>query len=202
MSGFINELKKITKDLNSLDIDWALVGAIACSAHTEPRTTSDIDIIITLKEDSKAQQLALIEMFLKRGYTDKEVLMHGNPTYRMGYRLHLPNTIGYKVPVDFLFNTCGIETEIIKSSKELELIPGLSLRIASLGHILAMKILSQNKTDRVRDRTDIYNLLKSGTAEDIALSRVALSLITKKGLNRGKDLLSDLDWFISHLEKG
>ena len=44
--------------------------------------------------------------------------------------------------VDLLFASSGIEADIVTQAEELEVLPGLSMRVARTGHLIALKLLS------------------------------------------------------------
>ena len=45
-------LKRVTKKLDSLGMEYMVTGAIASSVYGEPRTTHDIDLVIAIKKDA------------------------------------------------------------------------------------------------------------------------------------------------------
>ena len=48
------------------------------------------------------------------------------------------------VVLNVLFASSGIEPEIAEAAEVLEILPGLRVPIASVGHLLALKLLSQD----------------------------------------------------------
>lgn len=198
MSFFLEELKKIIQDLKTLQANWALVGGLACSIYAEPRTTKDIDLVLALSE--KAQLDEIVNKMLKLGYHNKQVLMHLNPAHRLGLRVSLKSNKDYAIPIDLLTATCGIEQEIVENSKSIEILPSIVLPVAMLSHILAMKILSQNNHERIRDRADAISLISNASNEDLQKTRKALSLITERKFNRDKDLLLEFETLLESVK--
>jgi len=190
MSALLNQLKKVATDLNEFNVPWALVGALACSIYTQPRTTRDIDVSIACNDDTLEVLLRSLET---RGYGKPSLLLHVHPTRRLGYRLGTPNEGSGSVPVDLLCSSSGIEPEIIQDAILVEVVPRVIVPIAAFHHILAMKILSENDGDRIQDRADVRQLIKRATPEEIESAQEALKLIELRGFNRNKNLLDELE---------
>lgn len=189
MTGMLAQLKNLAQILNESPTKWALIGALAVSAHTEPRTTRDIDVAVVLND--KFNQDALIKLLLARNFTGETVLMHALPTHPLGIRLMAPSQFGTPVAVDLLFSSSGIESEIIADARSIEVFPGIALPVASVGHLIAMKVLAQNDDERLKDRVDLHHLLVIATKDDLEVARTALVLIERRGFNRGKDLMAE-----------
>lgn len=190
MSFFLSELRRLTQDLNESGVAWCLVGGLGSSVYAEPRTTKDIDVAIFVSDEDRFTQLR--SFLLNRGYIDPQILMHTMPTRRMGWRVCLSTSQGTTLPIDLLSSACGIEEQVVKEAVSVELLPGLSLPVASLGHLLAMKILSQNDTDRIQDRADLLALLRNASEHDIALAKRALRQIEAVGFADGRNLVEEL----------
>src|SRR5206468_2011432 len=94
--------------------------------------------------------------------------------------------------VDLLFASSGIEPEIVAAADPIELIENLPVRIATIAHLIATKVLSRDDIYRPQDRVDLTALLRTAKEEDIAAASDALRLIEARGFHRGKDLLKEL----------
>ena len=184
--SILSQLKTVAGDLSDLKVRWALIGALAVSIHTEPRTTRDIDVALALDEVSDIE--TILEGLEKRGYSQRQLLMNLAPAQRLGFRLMIPTENASSLPIDLLFSSSGIETEIVQSAVVIEVFPNLPLPVANLSHTLAMKIVSENNSDRIRDRDDIRKLLCIATSDQIEFCKEALTLIEERGFNRGKNL--------------
>ena len=195
MSAYIAELKQVTEDLNRLEVRWALVGALAYSVHGEPRTTKDIDVAIAVSNAEEPEKIA--DSLIEAGYSNKQLLMHTSPTHRLGFRVLVPTTKDYSIPLDLLYSSSGIESEIVEAAETIELLPALFLPVASLSHVLAMKIVSQNDADRLRDKADVQQLLLRATPEEIDKTREALELIAQRGFGLEKNLTEELEQAIA-----
>jgi len=195
LTAFIEELKSLSRDLDEVGADWALIGALAASIYGDPRTTKDIDVAVVVA--NKAELETLIVRLCSRGYRDPQSLMHLSPTFQLGMRLTIPSKKSYKIPLDLLSSSSGIEFEVVSSAQRIEILPATTLPVASLGHMIAMKVLSHNDQDRVRDKSDIISLLNKATTVDIDLARGAFVLIEQRGFNRGRDLNAMLEEFLA-----
>jgi predicted nucleotidyltransferase len=191
MSIFLAELKRVARDLNESAVPWCLVGGLATSVYTEPRTTKDVDLVVSVSGDPDSEQL---RAFLKaRGYTGESMLLHALPTFKMGWRLMIPPSNGVNIPIDILSSVCGFEGEIIQAAEKFEILPGVVLPVASLGHLMAMKIISQNNTDRIQDRADLLALLKAAKELDVSLARGFVARISGSLYANDRDLVAEFD---------
>ncbi len=190
MSFLFSELRRVTIDLHESGVEWCLVGGLGTSVYIEPRTTKDIDVVVSVAVEEQADSLK--EFLLNRGYVNPQLLMHTTPTRRMGWRVFIPSSVNVSIPLDILVSACGIEEDIVTSAVTIEVLPGLSLPVASLGHLVAMKILSQNSLDRLQDRVDLIALLRSATEQDRVTAARALRRISSVGFADGRDLIAEL----------
>ncbi len=88
---------------------------------------------------------------------------------------------------DLLFASSGIEPEVSAAATRVEVIPGLEVPVASVGHLVALKLLAHDER-RPQDLVDLQALLRVASAADLDLARGACALITSRGYHRGKDL--------------
>jgi predicted nucleotidyltransferase len=199
MNGLITQLKKLSLDLNRLDIKWALVGSMACGIYTDPRTTRDIDISVIAK--NKNAQEEVIQKLLELGYHSPQILMLVGPTRIIGQRIQMPSEKAISLPIDLIFNSTGIEESIVENAKILEIIHGIKLPVASLGDLIAMKIISQNDSDRLKDRVDLRLLINKALESDLKITRKSLKLIQERMNLADKNLQEDLDYFLEWAKK-
>jgi hypothetical protein len=190
MSSLFSELRRITSDLHQSEVKWCLVGGLGTSVYVEPRTTKDIDVLVSVTGEEQADYLK--DFLLSRGYTKPQVLRHSSPTRRMGWRVFIPPSREASIPLDILVAACGIERDIVAGATTIEILPGVSLPVASLGHLIAMKVLSQNRFERLQDRVDLIALLRIATKQDRVILERSRAEITKLELAYGRDLLAEL----------
>jgi hypothetical protein len=93
--------------------------------------------------------------------------------------------------VDLLFASSGIEPELVASAIATELFPGLVMPVATVGHLLALKVLSVTD-ERPQDLVDIRSLLAIAREADVDEARRALELIDRRGFGRSKRLIQEL----------
>jgi hypothetical protein len=199
MSFFLTEIRRIAEDLNASSSSWCLVGGLAASVYAEPRTTKDIDIVVSIRFEQEIE--ALKTFLLQRGYSKPFILMHTEPTRRMGWRLITSSTRGSELPLDILSSACGIEHQIVDKSLKLEVLPGVWLPVAALGHLIAMKILSHRDISRLQDRVDLLALLTVAQRKDIELAKEALTQIMRIGYANDRNLLAELQANIDQISR-
>jgi len=179
---------RLEVDLRAIGVRWALVGGLAVSARSEPRTTRDIDIAVAVPDDGAAEQV--VQRLRNRGYLEEEVMDH----------LHVDrlSTVRFRrrgddsgVLCDLLFATAGIEREVVDAADLLEVMAGLFAPVAKTGHLLALKTLAlrpDRPQERPQDFADLRELLRVADDAELRRARQALELISRRGFDRGKDL--------------
>ncbi len=184
-------LKKTLADLKGVGADFAVVGGLAVSVRSEPRFTRDIDYAVVDASDPAAE--GVIHSLLGRGYRLRNLLEQK----RLGRiaTVRLVSPYHQEVFVDLLFASSGIEREVVQAAKPVRLLRGVTAKVASIGHLLAMKVLSVNKV-RKQDHADILQLLRFAGPSDLRTARAALRLIEKRRFHRGRALIGKLDRFI------
>jgi len=173
-------VKEVVLKLNDLEIDFALVGGIAVSVRHEPRFTRDIDLAIAVESDEQAE--VIIRKLQSEGYP-LITLLEQKTTLRLATaRLQASSVI-----LDLLFASSGIEKEIVLNAESLEIFPNVFFKVATIGHLIAMKLLAQSE-DRPQDSIDLKNLFKVADESQILIAKQAIELIEKRGFNRGREL--------------
>jgi hypothetical protein len=76
---------------------------------------------------------------------------------------------------------------------ELGAAPGVTLKVARIEHLIALKVLSRDDERRPQDLVDLRALLRTATKEDVARAREALGLISTRGYHRGRELAPQLE---------
>lgn len=182
-------LIQLASHLEALKLRWALIGGLAVSALAEPRTTGDVDVVISVAGDHEAEEAVL--NLRARSYQIHSALEH--VIGRMStVRLLAPGTARPKILVDLLFASSGIENEIVALAEPFEVVPDLTVPVARVGHLLALKVLAA-RPERPRDVEDALQLLRVASVEELNLARESLDLIAQRGYDRGKDLHLELD---------
>lgn len=123
-------MRRIASDLERHRRQWALVGGFAVSARAEPRFTRDIDVAVMVDDDPDGERL--VRSLLASRYRPLASVEQDEtgrlPTVRLGSPLGDGDVI-----VDLLFASSGIESEVTQAAELTEVVPGLSLPIATTG---------------------------------------------------------------------
>lgn len=185
MTQLEHTLRQVASDLAGFGVRFALVGGLAVSIRTEPRFTRDADLAVAVASDAEAEQL--IRHLRGIGYE-----VHALVEHEVAHRLatvRLSRNDGLQTPVvDLLFASSGIEAEIVADAELLEILPGLMMPVARVGHLLILKLLSQDDERRPQDSVDLRALLLAASAQEHERMRGAAALITDRGYHRGRDL--------------
>jgi predicted nucleotidyltransferase len=183
-------LRRAIRDLDDAGAHCALVGGLAVSVWTEPRFTRDADLAVAVGSDAEAE--ALIHRLRGVGY-DISALVEQDAVGRLATpRLSLLSHTGAAV-VDLLFASSGIEQDIVREADIVDVLPGLTTRVARVGHLIAQKLLSRDDIERPQDAADIRALLRVATPEEVDLARHAVRLIVERRYHRGRDLVTALE---------
>lgn len=183
--ALIDSLSRIASAIGDA-APFALVGGLAVSVWAEPRLTRDCDLAISVEDDAAAESLVL--GLVAAGYV-AVTLVEQEATGRLATaRLQHPTDEGRYV--DLLFSSSGIEREIVAGARRRALSRSLSLPVASVGHLIAMKLLSVDVDRRPLDRADLNSLADVATPDDWSTAVDAVALIEARGYHRGRDLSS------------
>ena len=182
-------LRRIDADLVQARVSFALVGGLAVSVRTEPRFTRDADLAVALDGDAEARSLVHRLHLLGYGIGS---LVEQEAVGRLA-TVRLTQSPAPQAPVvDLLFASSGIEPEVVAAAEPVEVLPHLTMPVATTGHLIALKVLSRDDARRPQDVVDLRTLLASASAADLDVARQALGLIAARGYERGRDLLADM----------
>ena len=143
-----DNLRVATSDLTELNVAFALVGGLAVSSHTVPRMTKDVDLCLATATDLQSE--AVVRNLLHRKYKLVNAVEHVSGRLAT-VRVTLPESRSVDPELDLIFCTTGIEEDVVACAESISVF-GIPIRIASVGHLIAMKILSESET-RLTDRT-------------------------------------------------
>lgn len=172
---------------------WALVGGVAVSARSKPRFTNDLDLAVAVATDQEAE--ALIYALTLQSYKVLTCLEHEVQSRLSTVRLLPPGQDEDGFVVDLLFASSGIEPELAAAATELEVLPGVYVPVATIGHLLALKVLAMDDATRPQDRIDILALLEYADESEVARAQESIALITARGFNRSTNLSERLQAF-------
>lgn len=186
-------IRTIVRELSDLDYRYALVGGLAVSSRVDPRLTRDADLAVSVADDSDAERLVAA---LRARY-EVLAIVEQEETGRLA-TVRLVNALDeHALIVDLLFASVGIEPEIVGAAEDLEILPELTIPVATVAHLIAMKLLARDDRRRPADADDLAALAAIATEDDWVAAAVAVRLIVDRGANRGRDLISAL----SHLRE-
>jgi hypothetical protein len=196
MSPLEDALRRAIGDLRQAGADFALVGGLAISIRTEPRFTRDVDCAVAVADDREAERI--VTQLLRRGYRSTAQVEQESARRLATVRLSGPADRG--ALVDLLFASSGIEPEIVQRAAPMEVLPGLVCKVATVGHLLTLKVLARDDARRPQDRADLAVLLRVATDEDLEQARAAAQLVASRGFARGKrDFPSEVACAIAEL---
>jgi hypothetical protein len=184
-------LRRIAADLRELGRRFALVGGLAVSARTEPRLTRDADLAVLVADDRDAE--ALVRDLQARGWRVVAAIEQNVAGRLATVRLALAGADVRGAVVDLLFASSGIEPEVVAAADRIDAVPGFTVPVARLGHLIALKVLARDDRTRPQDRVDLAALLTQADAAALGEAREALTLVARRGFQRGRDLLAGLD---------
>lgn len=199
MNRLERTLLDVTSRLGRAGVGYALVGGLAVSARSEPRFTRDVDLAVAVPDDAAAE--ALVRSFVNAGFSVVAVVEQEATGRLATVRLLPPGESDEGVVVDLLFASSGVEAEVVQSADRIAVLPGAELPVATLAHLVALKVLASDET-RPQDEIDLRGLLHEATGADVDEARRVLGLITERGFGRGRDLQSRFDPALARWHSG
>lgn len=190
MTALETALRQICGDLIETRHAFALVGGLAVSSRTEPRFTRDADIAVAVASDAEAE--TLVRNLRSAGY-EIEAVVEQEAVGRLATARLRRSAEPTSPVIDLLFASSGIEPEIVTAADDIELLPQLRVRVATTGHLIALKVLARDDVTRPQDVADLRALLRVASVIDITRARAALTLISERGYHRGRDLDAELE---------
>jgi ActR/RegA family two-component response regulator len=192
MNNLESQLRQATSDLAGVGAKFALVGGLAVSTRSEPRLTRDADLAIAVESDREAEEVVFAMQ--RRGYSVFAAVEQDATERLSTVRLVSPSG-GI---TDLLFASSGIEVEIVERATEISVVAGLILPVASIGDLIAMKLLARDDRSRPADADDLRSLSKVATESDWAVSLLAVREIEARGFARGRNLVESLRLLREH----
>ena len=178
------QLRRIKLELEALGHDFALVGGLAVSTRADPRLTRDADLAVTVADDNDAERL--VRALGSKGYTVLAAVEQ-DATGRLA-TVRLTHAEPSGIVTDLLFASCGIEPDIVAGAEELTVVSDLVMPVASVGHLIAMKLLARDDRHRPLDADDLRALRLVASDVDWDVAKVAVAAISARGYSRGRDL--------------
>lgn len=162
-----------------------LIGGLAVSSRCDPRFTRDVDLAVAVSGDNEGE--ALIRALATDGFVVHAVVEQ-EAVGRMAM-VRVANSDG--VSVDLLMASSGIESEIVARAETIEVVQGVRIPVARVGHLIALKLLSV-APGRETDAMDLRSLAAVASDDDWDLAHEAVELIHSRGFSRDRNLVDDL----------
>ncbi len=182
-------LDRIATDVRELGAGFALVGGLAVTVRAEPRLTRDADLAVAVSDDQAAERLVL--ELGARGHR-ADVVVEQEETGRLS-TVRLTHREGGTLVSDLLFASCGIEDEIVADADVMRVTDALTLPVATVGHLIAMKLLARDDRHRPADADDLRALREVASGSDWSVAAASIDLIAERGFARDRDLAAALD---------
>jgi len=164
---------------------FALVGGLAVSVRAAAQTTKDVDLAISVRNDKEAEQLIGV---LQASSYQVQTIVEQTATDRLATaRLRHPSEA--MVFLDLLFSSSGIEPEIVEHAELMTVLTAHELPVATVGDLMAMKVLSRDDRKRPQDWDDLRNLAAIASVADLSQARTSIAVIEARGYQRNRDLL-------------
>lgn len=160
------------------------------SARAEPRLTRDADLAVAVRDDRDAE--ALVLDLRSVGY-EVAASVEQETTGRLATVRLVPHDHDDRLVTDLLFASSGVEEEIVAAAEDIEVVAGVSVPVATIGHLIAMKLLARDDRRRPADADDLGALATVAQDDDWVEAATAVRLIVERGFARDRDLVMALD---------
>lgn len=147
MTALERAIVEIVGVLEALNIDYMLIGGIANAVWGEPRATVDVDVTITVDEESLADTIAQLGQRLQIAVTD--------PVPFVRQTRVLPVDTQNGVRGDVIFAVLPFEIAAVRRARTVRL-AGRDIRVVTPEDLILMKVISE----RPRDVTDAEGLTR------------------------------------------
>lgn len=163
------------------------MGGLAVAVRAEPRLTRDADLAVAVASDAEAE--ALVHNLRSDDYHVFAAIEHDRVSRLATVRLSRP---GYEqsAVTDLLFASSGIEREIVASAESIEVLSGLTLPVAQVGHLIVMKLLARDDRQRPVDADDLQGLRAVAQDHDWEIAYAGARLVIDRGYDRDRDLIA------------
>lgn len=157
MKGILETLGEVVSKLDSLGIDYFLVGSLATMYYGRPRFTRDIDLVLRIraKDIGKFVGLFPIEEF----YCPPKEVVHDEVLRKGSFNL-ISQDSGVKIDIVIDKETDFYQSEF-QRRKKIEMAPGLEVFIASPEDLILKKLDFYREGKSEKHLLDIKDILAS-----------------------------------------
>ena len=146
-------LRKAVQSVEHANIDYCITDGLASIAYGEPRLTSDIDIVISA-EQIEGKIHPLVERLRENEFIVYDTAVQEALQYRTLFQaIYQP----FFLKIDFHF--CRSNTDELARAREMELYPGIRIRIISPEDAIISKLIWIRKGSS-RSRQDVVGVLR------------------------------------------
>jgi hypothetical protein len=131
-----------------------------------------VDVVVEVRDDPDAESLVLD---LQAAGFRVLAAVEQDSVHRLATaRLVSPGGTERGVVVDLLFASSGIEREVARAADSLEILAGLRVPVARIGHLIALKLLARDDRRRPQDLDDLRALLRESSPVDLDEAKQAV----------------------------
>jgi Nucleotidyltransferase of unknown function (DUF6036) len=138
MTPLDSAVRDITRVLESLHIDYAIIGGIANAVWGEPRATIDVDVTVSVTDDDLPQMVPAISAHFRLAICDPVAFVQQTRV--------LPLDTADGVRVDVIFALLPFELDAIRRAKHVS-IAGRNVPVVTAEDLVLMKISSERPRD-------------------------------------------------------
>ena len=155
MNPLYASLSRLQKRLADAGIASAVIGGIAVSVWSRPRTTDDVDLKVLLDRDSARRLLDVLQ--------PDYIPLQADPlqALRRNGVLFVKDADGIRI--DLQLADVSLDESAIQRAESVELEPGLTARVCTAEDLILYKMIST----RPQDQVDVENIVRrQGNALD------------------------------------
>lgn len=141
--------------------------------------------------DGDAAAETLVFELVRAGYRVVASMEHA-ATGRLSTVRLSEDGLDRSVVIDLLFASSGIESEVVGHADIIDVLPRLRLPVATIGDLVALKLLSRDDERRPNDAADLRSLAVVATDADWDRALTSVRLILERGYSRQRDLEAEL----------
>ena len=148
MENLLQSVVALQRHLSEAGIPSVVVGGVAVAAWGDPRVTRDVDLKVQLERDDADRLLAV----LSPDYTS--LLPDPRQTLKKQAMVFVQDTLGTRL--DLLLADTPYDVVAIQRGRDVELQPGVAVRLCSPEDLVIYKLIST----RPRDHEDAQSVIR------------------------------------------